>query len=111
LTFGKHTCAVYGFTGIPQSGCGSSGSVNQTYKVFTNLWAMQNVSALRNEAFITTPRDYFDTIEFQLNAIKPRGVGGRESDISFSDSWKKFIKDDIKNGTTGKKLRQHDAIK
>ena len=101
----------HGFAGLPTTGSRNSGSVNETVKVSTNRWAMEDIPALRNEAFITTPRDYFDKIEFQLNAIKPFGKSGRESDISFSDSWKKYVKDEIRDGTTGKKLRQRGAIK
>ena len=52
-----------GFAGIPSSGSRSAGSVNRTYKVFTNRWVMENVPALRNEAFITTPRDYFEKVQ------------------------------------------------
>jgi hypothetical protein len=100
-----------GFAGLPSSGSQNSGTVNQTLKVTTNRWAMADVPALRNEAFITTPIDYFDKIEFQLNAIKPYGNSGLQSDITFSDSWEKFIKDELKSGTTGKKLRQRGAVK
>ena len=94
------------------SGTSRSTSINQTYKVFTNRWVMADVPALRNEAFITTPRDYFDKIEFQLNLIKLNNQGSPDgsSTISFSDSWQKFIKEEIKNGTTGKKLRQREAV-
>jgi hypothetical protein len=99
------------FAGLPSTGSDNAGTVNQTLKVTTNRWAMADVPALRNEAFITTPVDYFDKIEFQLNSIKPYGNSGRLSDISFSDSWEKFIRDQIKSGTTGKRLRQHGAIK
>jgi hypothetical protein len=98
------------FGGIPSSGTGSSGTVNETLKVWTNRWAMADVPALRNEVYITTPVDYYDKIEFQLNAIKPYGSSGRQSDITFSDSWEKFVKDELKTSSM-KKLNQRDAIK
>ena len=80
---------------------------NVTLNMTTNKWDMENVPALRGEAFITTPLDYYDKIEFQLNSIEPfNGIA-----IPFSDTWEKFVKDEIKDGTTGKKLRQRGAIK
>jgi hypothetical protein len=78
-----------------------------TLEMVTNRWVMENIPALRTEPFITTPLDYYDKMEFQLNSIKP--INGMS--VSFGNTWDKFVKDEMKDGTIGKKLRQHGGIK
>ncbi len=94
-------------SGLDGAPTGRMESYNVTLNMTTNKWTMNDVPALRNEAFITTPLDYYDKMEFQLNSIKP--FNG--SNIPFSNTWEQFVKDEIKSGTTGKRLRQHGAIK
>ncbi len=77
-----------------------------TLNMTTNRWAMADVPALRPENFITTPLDYYDKIEFQLNLVNPHNG----TDIPISNTWELFVKDEIKDGTTGKKLRQLGAV-
>jgi hypothetical protein len=94
-------------SGLDAAPTGTMESYKVVLNMTTNKWTMADVPALRPEAFITTPLDYYDKLEFQLNSIKP--FNG--ANIPFSNTWEQFVKDEIKSGTTGKKLRQRGAIK
>jgi hypothetical protein len=94
-------------SGLNSAPTGKMETYNVTLNMTTNRWAMKDVPALRSEAFITTPLDYFDKIEFQLNSIKP--FNG--ANIAFGNTWEKFVKEEMKGGVTGKKLKQRGAIK
>lgn len=68
-------------------------------------WAMKDLPALRGEAFITTPSDYFDKMEFQLRSVQfPNSLMQ-----TFNDSWNKFSKNLLENSDIGSKLRKTGA--
>ena len=83
----------------------SSGS-NETYSVSEYRWVMQDAPSLRSEAYITTPSDYFDKIEFQLQSFNFPGSMPQ----NFNDSWNKFSKDLIEGSDLGTKLRKRGAV-
>jgi hypothetical protein len=79
-------------------------AINKKLNVTTNQWAMQDVPALRSEPYITTPRDYYDKLEFQLNSIifpNYRAI--------FSDGWEKFVKAEMENGV-GNEIRKNEGL-
>ena len=69
-------------------------------------WAMKDLPALRNEVYITTAKDYFDKMEFQLDAVKWPNRPIR----LFNDSWKTFSKDLLDDDDIGGKLKKRGAV-
>lgn len=55
----------------------------------THRWVMENIPALREEPYMTTPKDYNMAIRFQLSAVRIPGVGVE----SFMNTWPKVAED------------------
>lgn len=80
-------------------------SINQNEAGGNYRWVMENVPALRKEEFMTTPKDYFDKIEFQFKSYQSRS--GRV--IVSNDNWNKFSKDLLEESEIGGKLKRTGA--
>jgi hypothetical protein len=80
-------------------------SINKKLNAVTNQWVMADVPALRNEPYITTPLDYFDKLEFQLNSIILPGVNA-----TFSDGWTKFVKAEMERGI-GNEIKKNPSVR
>lgn len=57
-------------------------------------FAMANVSAFRNEPFITTPRDYLARVEFELTSATASGVRSKKYLGNWEDVDNKLLKSD-----------------
>ncbi len=85
----------------------SSMSTNSITMNVTNFrWGIKDVPALRAESFMTTPSDYFDKMEFQLNSVNFPGSLAR----IYSDNWNRFSKELLEDGDIGTKLRKRGAV-
>ncbi len=64
-------------------------------------WVMKDVSALREEPFMTTPEDYRAAIEFQLRSYSHPSVGT----INFMNTWDEVAKELMGMPWFGKQLK------
>jgi hypothetical protein len=91
----------YRFAGIGNYRLNQEGfnplAINKQLNASTKQWAMKDVPALRSEPFITTPRDYYDKIEFQYA-------------IRAEDEWKKFVKDEMEYGI-GNEIKKNPSVR
>ncbi|MGI4873578.1 MAG: hypothetical protein ACRYFX_20670 [Janthinobacterium lividum] len=75
-----HTAGSFtGAGGLDSPGPVRTTATNETVMARTTIyhWGMQNVPALRPEAFMTTPRDYVARINFELAGTQMPGQGYR----------------------------------
>lgn len=70
-------------------------------------WAMENVPGLREEAFVTTMRDYMAKLDFELSYTKFPGSAIKY----FSNSWEKLNEEFVKDARFGKQLSNARYLK
>ena len=88
----RPTWAIYRFNQEGYNPLAINKNLNTTIK----QWAMQNVPALRNEPYITTPLDYYDKIEFQFETKE-------------GDEWKRFVQIETESGI-GNEIKKTEGL-
>ncbi len=73
----------------------------QLGKVIAHRWVMEDIPALREEPFMTTPSDFRAAIEFQLSGYSHPSVGT----IKFMSSWKKVAEELTEMKMFGEQLK------
>ena len=76
-------------------------------RVVRNRWAMQDVPALREERFMTTPEDYRAAIRFQLSAYVDPSVGW----VNYLTSWEEVATELMAMPLFGDRIRPSRAIR
>ncbi len=91
-----------GFTEGTRGGTVREAPSSETFPAKTTNyhWAMQNVPALREEAFMTTPRDYVARIDFELAGTRFPGSAYR----NVAGTWEKINADLLQDAEFGGQL-------
>ncbi len=100
----------YNITSV-DPGIGRSGSVRSSGTLSPDgtafRWVLENVPAIKEEAYITTIQDYLSRIEFELSYTKYPGKGIN----NYSSSWEKLAEEFLKDPRFGGQLKRERYLR
>jgi hypothetical protein len=76
-------------------------------KIMNHRWATKDVPAIRNEPYMTTPKDYMTRIKFQLSQISWPGTTPQ----NFMKTWDELTEDLLNSANFGQQLDQHNILR
>ncbi|TDX01688.1 DUF3857 domain-containing protein [Dinghuibacter silviterrae] len=76
---------------------------DETYQEAQKTFTMKNIPALRDEPYMSAPRDYLQNIDFQLSAIREPG----EPDHSYRTTWNQLCTELLDDEDFGGQLHKN----